>query len=610
MAVARKPVLESGSALLVVGVMAFVVYVWTSAPGLAWLDSPELAATSAELGVAHSPGHPLTTFVNHFATWLPVGSLAWRINLASALFAALAIVALGAACAQVLATTSSSLSRRWRGVLAASAATIAALGPALWSNAVRAEVYALQALLLWAALWLWMRVSRVGDRRIWIGLAILLGLAAVNHYVMAAPLGLIVVLWGLVASPKRRVRTWLLFLAVSAVAAIVPVLYLVVRASAHPIGNWGVPNTWSRLVWTLSGRAFAGNVGGDHASGWVEDVVQATFAVVQSVSIPLVLLATFALLSPLLKRSNPLTDNARLWWAMATTAALAVAARALLGYDPGTPDHDAYLLLAVGVGVVLACATLGALCQSAIDYGHSTMRVALGAWLPLVVVAAALFGLRVSEQSRRDQWAADDMARWELDDLPVRALVLVSYYQTSFRQQAMTVLEGARPDIEWLDRSFLTYPGHARETVRRYPHWAELVEAPLAAGYPTPLVAIDAIAATRPVFLQLHLNVDAAAKTKVWSAGAFAAWGNRVDKHRLFAVDAAARARLQQRLLPGSSDQGVSAALLWHDVMRLDHLCARGERAAAQRVYDGAYPLAPDDLTLEELREGCGLVSR
>jgi asparagine N-glycosylation enzyme membrane subunit Stt3 len=42
------------------------------------------------LGIEHPPGYPLFTLIGHLFTYLPFGSVAYRVHLASALFGALA----------------------------------------------------------------------------------------------------------------------------------------------------------------------------------------------------------------------------------------------------------------------------------------------------------------------------------------------------------------------------------------------------------------------------------------------------------------------------------------------------------------------------------------
>ena len=75
---------------LLVFVASLVVYGRTLAPTVAFVDSGELTVAASSLGVAHPPGFPLYVALAHLATMVPIGSVAVRVNFASAIFAALA----------------------------------------------------------------------------------------------------------------------------------------------------------------------------------------------------------------------------------------------------------------------------------------------------------------------------------------------------------------------------------------------------------------------------------------------------------------------------------------------------------------------------------------
>ena len=109
--------------------------------------------------------------LTHLFTYLPFGDPAYRVNLGSAVYAALAVVAVYAA--------GLLLSRRV--VAAASGALAFGLGTALWSQAVIAEVYTLNALLVSVTivvLLLWR--ERRKDRYLLLS-AFLVGLCLTNH---------------------------------------------------------------------------------------------------------------------------------------------------------------------------------------------------------------------------------------------------------------------------------------------------------------------------------------------------------------------------------------------------------------------------------------------
>ena len=96
-------------------------------------DSAELVSAAALWGVPHAPGYPLFTAVGHAFTWLPLGEIAARVHLTSALFHAAAV---GAA---MLATFEMTGSRA--GALAAGAAL--GLGRSFFLGSLYAEVFPL-----------------------------------------------------------------------------------------------------------------------------------------------------------------------------------------------------------------------------------------------------------------------------------------------------------------------------------------------------------------------------------------------------------------------------------------------------------------------------------
>src|SRR5436309_7257370 len=89
----KKSLLSSKAGLLCAGavfIASLLLYSWTLAPTVTLVDSGELIVAARFLGVAHPPGFPLYVMLAHLASLVPMGSVALRINFASALFAALA----------------------------------------------------------------------------------------------------------------------------------------------------------------------------------------------------------------------------------------------------------------------------------------------------------------------------------------------------------------------------------------------------------------------------------------------------------------------------------------------------------------------------------------
>ncbi len=100
-------------------------------------DSPKFQFLGQVLGTAHTPGYPFYTIATYVFTRVPLGTLAYRVNLFSAVCGVFSCVLI------FLIARRMSVSRS----LAAVAALAAATGFPVWSNAITAEVYTLAALM-------------------------------------------------------------------------------------------------------------------------------------------------------------------------------------------------------------------------------------------------------------------------------------------------------------------------------------------------------------------------------------------------------------------------------------------------------------------------------
>ena len=76
--------------LVAAWLLPFGLYLTTLAPSVTFYDSGEFITAIHGLGSAHSPGYPLFLLFAKPFTWLPFGSIAFRVNLATAFSAALA----------------------------------------------------------------------------------------------------------------------------------------------------------------------------------------------------------------------------------------------------------------------------------------------------------------------------------------------------------------------------------------------------------------------------------------------------------------------------------------------------------------------------------------
>ncbi|MBL4637223.1 MAG: DUF2723 domain-containing protein, partial [Kofleriaceae bacterium] len=73
------------------GLLVFSWYALAASPGFFWFDSAELSASAAGLGSPHPTGFPLYILLGKLASLFPIGEIAFRLNILSAVCAALAV---------------------------------------------------------------------------------------------------------------------------------------------------------------------------------------------------------------------------------------------------------------------------------------------------------------------------------------------------------------------------------------------------------------------------------------------------------------------------------------------------------------------------------------
>jgi len=74
-----------------IGLLSLVLYIRTLAPSVLYGDISEFQTLSYTLGMTHSSGYPTQIIFGKLFTFLPFGDIAYRVNLMSAFFGALAV---------------------------------------------------------------------------------------------------------------------------------------------------------------------------------------------------------------------------------------------------------------------------------------------------------------------------------------------------------------------------------------------------------------------------------------------------------------------------------------------------------------------------------------
>ena len=179
-----------------VGILSLALYVRTLAPSLLYGDIAEFQTLSYTLGMTHASGYPTQIIFGKLFTFLPFGDIAYRVNLMSAFFGALAV-------ANVYLIVR--LMGGWRvaGLLASFALTTSVF---FWRRTIIAESYGPAAGMLsivWLSVLLWRHTEAWG----WLFLAGLAGGLSLGIHSTVIMTGAAVLVYMLLTARKRS--AWL-----------------------------------------------------------------------------------------------------------------------------------------------------------------------------------------------------------------------------------------------------------------------------------------------------------------------------------------------------------------------------------------------------------------
>ncbi|MEW6104685.1 MAG: DUF2723 domain-containing protein [bacterium] len=271
--------------------VSFGIYLHTLTPTIGFHDSGELITCAWTLGIAHPPGYPLYTLLGKvFITLIPIGNIAFRMNMESALFASLAVMMVYFITLKLSTRAPEHQSTRIIPSLVASLTLAFSL--TFWEQAVIAEKYTLNAffatLIIFILLkWQDSRLKTPDPRPLYL-FSFILSLSFTHHFqtiylvpasiffilamsfqnrikaqkkkrgtfilkIKSHILNLINLPYRMGLSPSTILKMFLLFF--------LPLFlwtYLPLRAGQNPILNWGDPKTLDNFIIHILAKSYTG----------------------------------------------------------------------------------------------------------------------------------------------------------------------------------------------------------------------------------------------------------------------------------------------------------------------------------------------------------------
>jgi len=276
---------------IITAILVFAVYLFTIAPSVVQIDSGELAAVQATLGIAHPTGYPLFTIIGYIFSLIPLPfTKIFQLNLLAVIYCSAATgiftyairlcldnLAVFVNKEQVKAVKSKNkkkkkgqrekekpqimISERVKFISAVFGGFALAFSKTFWFQSTSVEVYSLHLLLITAIILILMKAYILSfnndEIKPWLIFAIVLALGFTNHMTTLLVLpGTAYIYFSRFKINKASVKRALIMILIFIPVLLIIYSYLPIRASQNPMINWGNPIDMERILRHISGKQY------------------------------------------------------------------------------------------------------------------------------------------------------------------------------------------------------------------------------------------------------------------------------------------------------------------------------------------------------------------
>lgn len=264
---------------IIISIFVFVIYLFTMAPSVIQIDSGELAAVQATLGIAHPTGYPLFTMIGYLFLQIPIpATTIFKSNLLAAVWCSLGILFFVKSVLLILThnTNERTIDKKLKtksfkiietndsnnNLILLSAIVgglFLAFSKTYWMQSTSVEVYSLQILLF--TLIIFATLKRFyADKNgllswVWVGFSLAFGFANHMTTLLTLPFVGILFFWKEGFTKNGFTKIGLTF------GASLPILillysYLPIRALTNPEINWGNAVNWENFLRHITGKQY------------------------------------------------------------------------------------------------------------------------------------------------------------------------------------------------------------------------------------------------------------------------------------------------------------------------------------------------------------------
>ena len=461
----------SGKLVAMVSVLfcvALLCYTTTLCPSVYWLDSGELQAAVPTFGIPHSPSFPSYILCSYPICWLPLGDLAYRVNLATAVAAA--VVGLLA----FFLTRRLMITGKWfDDWVSLGVALFVISNPLSWYQSIKAEVYSLNtvwllSILIWIAGILRQPDEKRDNFRRFCLIGLFLGLGGTNHSLLTFHIIPAILLLGVFMAKRLRLRE-IMVAVLAGIMTLSIYLYLPIRSRMEPGIDIGNPENYLNFINAITRRGSFGRFFGNAGSEWWENFRIYHHMMNEHFSWIFFWIGCLGLL--MLIRRSPRQGLLLLTVAGSNLAVTLMNRNFNMNPDTG----PAYLMISsitiiIGTGVVL---------RSTLSWLDSRMQSRIPVWCALIgifCISSVWAAENLLAPGKADS-SAGSVGRAILDTCPQDSILYFGfYYNLPFVVSYLQSVEQYRTDIIGISRAELVYwAGGLENLSKRYPELTESI---------------------------------------------------------------------------------------------------------------------------------------
>ncbi len=470
--------------------LVFVIYMFTIAPTIIQIDSGELTAVQALLGIAHPTGYPIFTITGFLFSKIPSPfSTALQLNILAALWCSVGVGLFAYTSGFILdnldkfngikkssnktaggikgkekskkSVQSSLLPEPLKYIASAGGGIVLGLSKTFWFQSTSVEVYSMHIFLISLIILMLLKAYVYeGEKKIlsvknpWIILAIILALGFSNHMTTLLILPGIAFLYFSkeklnVISLKQLGMILLVFFGL----LVVFYSYLPIRASMNPAINWGNPIDLERIMRHISGKQY---------QVWLFSSTEAAKKQLTYFVNNLPSEFTFTLILSLIGIFTAFIRTRKLAWFMLITFLFTVAYS--INYD--ITDIDSYFLLAY---IMLAYFVVFGIVKIYEIIKQKKYKIATVAGL-IILLAAGEFFLNYRDVNQSDTYTFEDYTKAVISSTDKNS-VIFSYLwdyvvSPSYYYQ---YVEGFRKDAAIIDKELLRRSWYFNQLAKDHP---------------------------------------------------------------------------------------------------------------------------------------------